>query len=151
MLAECSDEPLEGAVPLPATDGFDRRTVLRQGTKGLDDASSDIITGRGGRIVVKKATNQARALLLWACTHPGQNLVTGVTVGFTKTLEITASLSRRGQGQDLVLQLATATRQHPVQEARVKTRTRPRSRFRIDRRVGQLAARSAMRKPDPTM
>src|SRR3546814_14377260 len=70
----------------------------------LEDISYGI---EDGRIVVKPANETKRARSFWGMHRTlVQNLVTGVTEGFSKTLEITGVGYRAAaQGQNLRLQL----------------------------------------------
>ena len=99
-------------VPLPAsvTASKEGSILSVKGPKGTlslqmqDDISYGI---EDGRIVVKPANETKRARSFWGMQRTlVQNLVTGVTEGFTKVLEITGVGYRAAaQGRNLRLQL----------------------------------------------
>ncbi|WP_324749578.1 50S ribosomal protein L6 [Sphingomonas sp. LY54] len=119
----------------------------------LDDISYGI---EEGRIVVKPANETKRARSFWGMHRTlVQNLVTGVTDGFSKVLEITGVGYRAAaQGKNLRLQLGYS---HDVNIAvpeglEVKTPDQTTVEISgIDRqKVGQLAAEiRRWRKPEP--
>ena len=119
----------------------------------LEDISYGI---EEGRIVVKPANETKRARSFWGMHRTlVQNLVTGVTEGFSKTLEITGVGYRAAaQGRNLRLQLGYS---HDVNVAvpeglDVKTPDQTTVEISgIDRqKVGQLAAEiRRWRKPEP--
>lgn len=135
------------------------RTLRVKGPKGtLDLAMADDITydiGEGG-ISVQPANDTKRARAFWGMQRTlVQNLVTGVTDGFTKVLEITGVGYRAAmQGKNLRLQLGYS---HDVNIAvpeglEVKTPDQTTVEISgIDRqKVGQLAAEiRRWRKPEP--
>ena len=99
-------------IPMPAgvTASTEGRTLSVKGPKGslslqmLDDISYEIADGS---ISVQPANDTKRARSFWGMQRSMvQNLVTGVTEGFTKTLEITGVGYRAAaQGKNLKLQL----------------------------------------------
>jgi large subunit ribosomal protein L6 len=148
-------------VPLPSgvTASTEGQTLAVKGPKGtlslqmLDEISYEI--GDGG-ISVQPANDTKRARSFWGMQRTMvQNLVTGVTEGFTKTLEITGVGYRAAaQGRNLRLQLGYS---HDVNIAvpdglEVKTPDPTTVEISgIDRqKVGQLAAEiRRWRKPEP--
>jgi large subunit ribosomal protein L6 len=98
------------AVPAGVSASIDGSQLSVKGPKGtltmpmLDDISYGI---EDGQIVVKPANETKRARSFWGMHRTlVQNLVTGVTEGFTKTLEITGVGYRANlQGKNLKLQL----------------------------------------------
>ena len=121
--------------------------------KMADEISYDV---QDGAIAVKPANDTKRARSFWGMQRTlVQNLVTGVTEGFTKTLEITGVGYRaQAQGKTLKLQLGYS---HDVNVAvpdglEVKTPDNTTVEISgIDRqKVGQLAAEiRRWRKPEP--
>jgi large subunit ribosomal protein L6 len=115
-------------------------------TYALDDAS----------ITVKPANDTKRARAFWGMQRTLiQNLVTGVTAGFSKTLEITGVGYRaNAQGRNLKLQLGYS---HDVDVAipdGIEVKTPDQTTIEISgmdaQRVGQLAAEiRRWRKPEP--
>ena len=152
-----------GKVPVPLPSGVtatsDAGILTVKGPKGtltmpmLDDISYGI---EEGRIVVKPANETKRARSFWGMHRTlVQNLVTGVTDGFSKVLEITGVGYRAAaQGRNLRLQLGYS---HDVNVAvpeglDVKTPDQTTVEISgIDRqKVGQLAAEiRRWRKPEP--
>ncbi|HEX8639816.1 MAG TPA: 50S ribosomal protein L6 [Allosphingosinicella sp.] len=119
----------------------------------LDDITYGI---EDGRIVVKPANDTKRARSFWGMHRTlVQNLVTGVTEGFTKTLEITGVGYRAAaQGKNLRLQLGYSHDVNvPVPEGIEIATPDPTTVVisGIDRqRVGQIAAEiRRWRKPEP--
>ena len=98
--------PVPGGVTASAAEGL----LSVKGAKGtltmpmIDDLDYGI---EEGQIVVKPANDSKRARAFWGMHRTlVQNLVTGVTEGFTKTLEITGVGYRAAvQGKNLRLQL----------------------------------------------
>jgi len=147
--------PLPAGVTATAEDG----TLSVKGPKGtlslqmLDEISYEI--GDGG-ISVQPASETKRARSFWGMQRSlVQNLVTGVTQGFTKTLEISGVGYRAAaQGRNLRLQLGYS---HDVnipvpQGIEIKTPDPTTVEISgIDRQqVGQIAAEiRRWRKPEP--
>jgi large subunit ribosomal protein L6 len=152
-----------GKVPVPLPSGVTASSeagiLTVKGPKGtltmpmMDDISYGI---EEGRIVVKPANETKRARSFWGMHRTlVQNLVTGVTDGFSKVLEITGVGYRAAaQGRNLRLQLGYS---HDVNVAvpeglEVKTPDQTTVEISgIDRqKVGQLAAEiRRWRKPEP--
>ena len=148
-------------VPMPAgvTATTEGQVLSVKGPKGtlslnmVDDVTYDIADGA---ISVQPANDSKRARSFWGMQRTMvQNLVTGVTEGFTKTLEITGVGYRAAaQGKNLRLQLGYS---HDVNIAvpeglEVKTPDQTTVEISgIDRqKVGQLAAEiRRWRKPEP--
>jgi len=147
------------ALPSGVTASSEAGILTVKGPKGtltmpmLDDISYGI---EEGRIVVKPANETKRARSFWGMHRTlVQNLVTGVTEGFSKVLEITGVGYRAAaQGRNLRLQLGYS---HDVNVAvpeglDVKTPDQTTVEISgIDRqKVGQLAAEiRRWRKPEP--
>ena len=152
-----------GKVPVPVPAGvsasIEGSVLSVKGPKGtltmpmLDDISYGI---EDGRIVVKPANETKRAKSFWGMHRTlVQNLVTGVTEGFTKVLEITGVSYRANvTGKKLKLQLGYS---HDVdievpEDIEVKTpdQTTVQISGNDKQRVGQLAAEiRRWRKPEP--
>jgi len=152
-----------GKVPVPLPSGVTATSeagiLTVKGPKGtltmpmLEDISYGI---EEGQIVVKPANETKRARSFWGMHRTlVQNLVTGVTEGFSKVLEITGVGYRAAaQGRNLRLQLGYS---HDVNVAvpeglDVKTPDQTTVEISgIDRqKVGQLAAEiRRWRKPEP--
>jgi large subunit ribosomal protein L6 len=148
-------------VPLPSgvSATVEGRTLAVKGPKGTlslqmaDEISYEV---QDGSIAVMPANDTKRARSFWGMQRTlVQNLVTGVTEGFTKTLEITGVGYRAAaQGKNLRLQLGYS---HDVNIAvpeglEVKTPDQTTVEISgIDRqKVGQLAAEiRRWRKPEP--
>ena len=119
----------------------------------LDDISYGI---EDGRIVVKPANETKRARSFWGMHRTlVQNLVTGVTDGFTKVLEITGVGYRAAaQGKNLRLQLGYSHDvNYPVPEG-IEVKTPDANTVEISgidkQKVGQVAAEiRRWRKPEP--
>ena len=152
-----------GKVPVPVPAGvsasIEGAVLSVKGPKGtltmpmLDDISYGI---EEGRIVVKPANETKRARSFWGMHRTlVQNLVTGVTEGFTKTLEITGVGYRANlQGKNLKLQLGYS---HDVDYAvpeGITIATPDQTTVNISgidkQQVGQVAAEiRRWRKPEP--
>ena len=152
-----------GKVPVPLPSGVtataEGQILSVKGPKGtltmpmLDDISYGI---EDGRIVVKPANDSKRARSFWGMHRTlVQNLVTGVSEGFTKVLEITGVGYRAAaQGKKLNMKLGYS---HDVdieipEGLEVKTPDATTVEISgIDRqKVGQLAAEiRRWRKPEP--
>ncbi|MFW2831656.1 50S ribosomal protein L6 [Sphingomonas sp. ID0503] len=98
------------AVPAGVTASIDNGQLSVKGPKGTlaiklaDDVSYAV---EGGNVVVQPANDTKRARAFWGMQRTlVQNLVTGVTEGFTKQLQITGVGYRaNAQGKKLKLQL----------------------------------------------
>jgi large subunit ribosomal protein L6 len=152
-----------GKKPVPMPSGvsasIEGSQLSVKGPKGslsmpmLDDISYGI---EDGQIVVKPANDTKRARAFWGMHRTlVQNLVTGVTEGFTKTLEITGVGYRANlQGKNLKLQLGYS---HDVDYAvpeGITIVTPDQTTVQISgidrQKVGQVAAEiRRWRKPEP--
>jgi large subunit ribosomal protein L6 len=152
-----------GKVPvtLPAnvTATIEGSVLSVKGPKGtlnmpmLDDISYGI---EDGRIVVQPANETKRARSFWGMHRTlVQNLVTGVTEGFSKTLEITGVGYRAAmQGKNLRLQLGYSHDVNIEVPGELSVATPDATTVVISgndrQRVGQLAAEiRRWRKPEP--
>ena len=148
-------------VPLPGnvTASIEGSILSVKGPKGtltmpmLDDISYGI---EEDRIVVKPANETKRARSFWGMHRTlVQNLVTGVTDGFTKVLEITGVGYRAAmQGKNLRLQLGYSHDVNITVPEGLEVKTPDQSTVEISgndrQRVGQLAAEiRRWRKPEP--
>ena len=149
-------------VPIPAgvTATVESGTLTVKGPKGtlamqlLDDLVKYEIGD--GEILVTPLTNAQRNRAAWGMTRTNvQNLVTGVTEGFTKVLEITGVGYRAAaQGRNLRLQLGYSHDVNfPVPEG-VDVKTPDPNTVEISgidkQKVGQVAAEiRRWRKPEP--
>jgi large subunit ribosomal protein L6 len=119
----------------------------------LDDISYGI---EDGQILVRPANDTKRARSFWGMHRTlVQNLVTGVTDGFTKTLEITGVGYRAAaQGRNLRLQLGYSHDVNIAVPEGLEVKTPDPTTVEISgsdrQRVGQLAAEIRQwRKPEP--
>ncbi len=148
-------------VPLPGnvTASIEGSVLSVKGPKGtltmpmLDDISYGI---EDERIVVKPANETKRARSFWGMHRTlVQNLVTGVTEGFTKTLEIPGVGYRAAmQGKNLRLQLGYSHDVNITVPEGLEVKTPDQTTVEISgndrQRVGQLAAEiRRWRKPEP--
>jgi large subunit ribosomal protein L6 len=147
------------ALPGGVTATVEGGTLSVKGPKGtltmpvMDDISYGI---EDGRILVRPANETKRARSFWGMQRTMvQNLVTGVTEGFTKVLEITGVGYRAAaQGRNLRLQLGYSHDVNiPVPEG-IEVKTPDPTTVEISgndrQRVGQLAAEIRQwRKPEP--
>jgi large subunit ribosomal protein L6 len=152
-----------GKVPVPLPGGVsatvEGSTLSVKGPKGtltmpmLDDISYAI---EDDRIVVRPANETKRARSFWGMHRTlVQNLVTGVSDGFTKTLEITGVGYRAAaQGKNLRLQLGYSHDVNIAVPDDLEVKTPDATTVEISgndrQRVGQLAAEIRQwRKPEP--
>ena len=152
-----------GKVPVPVPAGvsasIEGGVLSVKGPKGTLSLSmaDDISYGiEDGRIVVKPANESRRARSFWGMHRTlVQNLVTGVTDGFSKVLEITGVGYRaNAQGRKLKLQLGYS---HDVDidvPEGIEVKTPDQTTVEISgidkQKVGQLAAEiRRWRKPEP--
>jgi large subunit ribosomal protein L6 len=148
-------------VPLPGnvTATIEGSILSVKGPKGtltmpmLDDISYGI---EEDRIVVKPANETKRARSFWGMHRTlVQNLVTGVTDGFTKVLEITGVGYRAAvQGKNLRLQLGYSHDVNIAVPEGLDVKTPDQTTVEISgndrQKVGQLAAEiRRWRKPEP--
>jgi len=147
------------ALPDSVTASIEGSVLSVKGPKGtltmpmLDDISYGI---EDGRIVVKPANETKRARSFWGMHRTlVQNLVTGVTEGFTKTLEITGVGYRAAaQGRNLRLQLGYSHDVNIAVPEDLEVKTPDQVTIEISgndrQKVGQLAAEiRRWRKPEP--
>ena len=147
------------ALPAGVTATVDDGMLAVKGPKGTlslqlaDDISYDV---QDGAIAVQPANDTKRARSFWGMQRTlVQNLVTGVTEGFTKTLEITGVGYRAAaQGRNLRLQLGYSHDVNiPVPEG-IDIKTPDATTVEISgidrQKVGQIAAEiRRWRKPEP--
>ena len=147
------------AIPSGVTATIDGGELSVKGPKGtltlpLRDEISYAVEGDG--IVVKPANETKQARAFWGMQRTlVQNLITGVTDGFTKTLEITGVGYRaNAQGKNLKLQLGYSHDvDYPVPEG-ITIATPDQTTINITgidkQKVGQVAAEiRRWRKPEP--
>ena len=147
------------ALPSGVTATTEGQILSVQGPKGIltmqmmDDISYGI---EDGRIVVQPANETKRARSFWGMHRTlVQNLVTGVSEGFTKTLEITGVGYRAAaQGKNLRLQLGYSHDVNIAVPEGLTVATPDPTTVVISgsdrQRVGQLAAEIRQwRKPEP--
>jgi large subunit ribosomal protein L6 len=147
------------ALPDNVTASIEGSILSVKGPKGvltmpmLDDISYGI---EDGRIVVKPANDSKRARSFWGMHRTlVQNLVTGVTEGFTKVLEITGVGYRAAaQGRNLRLQLGYSHDVNYAVPEGVEVKTPDPNTVEISgidrQKVGQVAAEiRRWRKPEP--
>jgi large subunit ribosomal protein L6 len=147
------------ALPDNVTASIEGSVLSVKGPKGvltmpmLDDISYGI---EDGRIIVKPANETKRARSFWGMHRTlVQNLVTGVSEGFTKVLEITGVGYRAAaQGSNLRLQLGYSHDVNIAVPEGLEVKTPDQVTVEISgtdrQRVGQLAAEiRRWRKPEP--
>jgi large subunit ribosomal protein L6 len=147
------------ALPSGVTAKLEGGTLSVKGPKGelsLNIADDIAYAVEAGAVTVKPTNDSKRAKAFWGMQRTlVQNLVTGVTEGFTKTLEITGVGYRANvQGKNLKLQLGYS---HDVDFAipegiTIKTPDQTTVEISgVDRqKVGQVAAEiRRWRKPEP--
>jgi large subunit ribosomal protein L6 len=147
------------ALPSGVTASAEESVLTVKGPKGslsmpmLDDISYGI---EDGRILVRPANETKRARSFWGMHRTlVQNLVTGVSEGFSKTLEITGVGYRAAvQGKNLRLQLGYSHDVNIEVPEGIEIKTPDQTTVEvsgIDRqKVGQVAAEiRRWRKPEP--
>jgi large subunit ribosomal protein L6 len=147
------------AMPAGVSATTEGQTLTVKGPKGtlsmqmLEDISYDV---QEGAISVQPGNDTKRARAFWGMHRTlVQNLVTGVTEGFTKTLEITGVGYRAAmQGKNLRLQLGYSHDVNIAVPAELTVATPDATTVVISgndrQRVGQLAAEIRQwRKPEP--
>ena len=152
-----------GKYPVPIPQGvqvtLQGRTLVAKGRLGelklplTDDVDVEI---QDGRVAVKPRRDDRRSRTMWGTTRSLVNgMVTGVSAGFTKNMEITGTGYRAAvQGKDLVLNLGFSHEvRYPIPEGIKITCERP-TAVRVEgadkQRVGQVAAEiRAFRPPEP--
>ena len=143
-----------GKYPVPIPAGRAGRAARahprRQGQARRAQAAADRRRGGGGRRTarssVKPRRDDRRSRTMWGTTRSLVNgMVTGVSAGFTKNMEITGTGYRAAvQGKDLVLNLGYSHEvRYPIPEGIKITCERP-TAVRVEgadkQRVGQVAA-----------
>lgn len=147
------------AIPAGVTASIDGGQLSVKGPKGtLSMPLADLISYsvEEGGISVQPANDSKQARAFWGMQRTMvQNLVTGVTEGFTKTLEITGVGYRaNAQGKNLKLQLGYSHDvDYPVPEG-ITIQTPDQTTINISgidkQKVGQVAAEiRRWRKPEP--
>lgn len=133
--------------------------ILVKGPKG---ELKTLVTGdvkvevTDGKIWVKPANDGKRALTMWGTVRSNvNNIVQGVTQGFTKTLEVTGVGFRAAvQGDVLTLTLGFSHEVKYVIPAGIEVKVEKQTSVQISgadkQKVGQVAAEiRALRKPEP--
>ena len=156
-MSRVGSNPVE--VPSGVEVAINDRLVTAKGKLGqLSFKATDSVTMtmEDGRVVVRPVDESKSARALWGTTRSRiQNMVSGVSEGFSKTLEITGVGYRAAvQGQTLNLQLGYSHDiNYPIPEGITIKCEKPTS-IAINgadkQRVGQVAAEiRAYRKPEP--
>lgn len=152
-----------GKYPVPVPGGvqvaLQGRTVVAKGRNGelkldlTDDVDVEIADNQ---VAVKPRRDDRRSRTMWGTTRSLINsMVTGVSTGFTKSMEINGTGYRAAvQGKDLVLNLGYSHEvRYPIPEGIKVTCERP-TAVKVEgadkRQVGQVAAEiRAWRGPEP--
>jgi large subunit ribosomal protein L6 len=152
-----------GKYPVPVPAGvqvaLQGRTVVAKGKNGeLSLAlTEDVdVTVESGQVAVAPRGADRRSRTMWGTTRSLiQSMVTGVSTGFTRTMEITGTGYRAAvQGNDLVLNLGYSHEiRYPVPQGIKITCERP-TTVKVEgadkRQVGQVAAEiRGYRPPEP--
>jgi large subunit ribosomal protein L6 len=152
-----------GKYPVPVPAGvqvaLQGRTVVAKGKLGelkLDLVDEVDVTVEGAQVAVAPKGADRRARTMWGTTRSLiQSMVTGVSTGFAKQMEITGTGYRAAmQGSDLVLNLGYSHEiRYPVPQGIKITCEKPTS-IKVEgadkRQVGQVAAEiRAYRGPEP--
>jgi large subunit ribosomal protein L6 len=152
-----------GKYPVPVPAGvqvaLQGRTITAKGKNGelkLDLTEFVDVTVENNQVAVAPKGGDRRARTMWGTTRSLiQGMVTGVSTGFSKTMEITGTGYRAAmQGSDLVLNLGYSHEiRYPVPQGIKITVERPTS-VRVEgadkRQVGQVAAEiRSYRGPEP--
>jgi len=152
-----------GKYPVPVPAGVQvalaGRTVTAKGRNGelkLELTDAVDVEIEGGQVTVKPRGNDRRARTLWGTTRSLINgMVTGVSTGFTKEMEINGTGYRAAvQGKDLILNLGYSHEvRYPIPQGIKITCERP-TAIKVEgadkRQVGQVAAEiRAWRGPEP--
>lgn len=156
-MSRIGKRPVE--LPANVTASMDGGMLSVKGPKGtLTMPMADLIDYKldGNQLSVKPADDSKAARAFWGMQRTlVQNLVTGVTEGFTKTLEITGVGYRAtAQGKNLKLQLGYSHDvDYPVPEG-IEIKTPDNTTVEISgidkQQVGQVAAEiRRWRKPEP--
>jgi len=146
-------------IPAGVTASTEGKLLSVKGPKGtltldmIDDVTYEI---GDGSISVQPANDSKRARSFWGMQRTlVQNLVTGVTEGFSKTLEITGVGYRAAaQGKNLRLQLGYSHDVNVAVPEGIEVKTPDQTTVEISgidrQKVGQLAAEiRRWRKPEP--
>ena len=152
-----------GKYPVPIPQGvqitLQGRTLVAKGKLGelklplTDDVDVEV---QDNQVAVKPRRDDRRSRTMWGTTRSLVNgVVTGVSTGFTKNMEISGTGYRAAvQGKDLVLNLGYSHEvRYPIPEGIKITCERP-TAVRVEgadkQRVGQVAAEiRAYRGPEP--
>jgi large subunit ribosomal protein L6 len=152
-----------GKYPVPIPQGvqvaLQGRTLVAKGKLGeltlplTDDVEVEV---KDAQVSVTPRRDDRRSRTMWGTTRSLVNgMVTGVSAGFTKNMEITGTGYRAAvQGKDLVLNLGYSHEvRYPIPEGIKITCERP-TAVRVEgaskQRVGQVAAEiRAFRPPEP--
>jgi large subunit ribosomal protein L6 len=146
-------------VPAGVQVAMQGRMLVAKGKLGeLSLPLTDVVevTIEGGRIAVAPKGEDRRARTMWGTTRSLiQSMVTGVSTGFAKSMEITGTGYRAAvQGKDLVLNLGYSHEiRYPIPQGIKITCEKPTS-VKVEgadkRQVGQVAAEiRAWRGPEP--
>jgi large subunit ribosomal protein L6 len=146
-------------VPAGVQVALQGRTITAKGKNGelrLDLTEDVDVTIEGNEVAVAPKGADRRARTMWGTTRSLiQGMVTGVSTGFTKSMEITGTGYRAAvQGSDLVLNLGYSHEiRYPVPKGIKITCEKPTS-IKVEgadkRQVGQVAAEiRAYRGPEP--
>ncbi|NGM24241.1 50S ribosomal protein L6 [Roseomonas stagni] len=152
-----------GKYPVPVPAGvqvaLQGRTVVAKGKNGelkLDLTDEVDVTIDGGTVAVAPRGEDRRARTMWGTTRSLiQSMVTGVSTGFTKNMEITGTGYRAAvQGKDLVLALGYSHEIKYAIPAGIKITCEKPTSIKVEgadkRQVGQVAAEiRAYRGPEP--
>jgi len=152
-----------GKYPVPVPQGvqvaLQGRTVVAKGKLGelkLDLTDDVDVEVANNQVAVKPRRDDRRSRTMWGTTRSLINsMVTGVSTGFAKTMEINGTGYRAAvQGKDLVLNLGFSHEvRYPIPQGIKITCERPTS-IKVEgadkRQVGQVAAEiRAYRLPEP--
>jgi len=152
-----------GKYPVPVPAGvqvaLQGRTITAKGKNGelkLDLTDDVDVEVSGNQVAVKPRRDDRRARTMWGTTRSLINgMVTGVSTGFSKTMEITGTGYRAAvQGKELVLNLGYSHDvRYPIPPGIKITCEKPTS-IKVEgadkRQVGQVAAEiRAWRPPEP--
>ncbi len=142
-----------GKYPVPVPAGvqvaLQGRTIVAKGKNGelkLDLTDDVDVTVESNQVAVAPRGSDRRSRTMWGTTRSlVQGMVTGVSTGFSKTLEITGTGYRAAmQGSDLVLNLGYSHEiRYPVPQGIKITVEKP-TTVKVEgadkRQVGQVAA-----------
>jgi large subunit ribosomal protein L6 len=152
-----------GKYPVPVPAGvqvaLQGRTLVAKGRNGelrLDLTDEVDVEIGAGQVAVKPRRDDRRCRTMWGTTRSLiQGMVTGVSTGFSKSMEMTGTGYRAAvQGKELVLNLGYSHEiRYPIPEGIRITTERP-TAIKVEgvdkQRVGQVAAEiRAFRPPEP--